>query len=147
MKILGHDYPDDCFYLLERDMWCRAQADGTLRVGVTAFGVSISGDFFMCRPKPAGTVLEQGQTLGVAELNKSVVTLKTPASGTVAAVNPLLADRPEIIQQDCYGQGWLIDLLPSRWQDDLARLAHGPALPAAAQARMRLENQTFPASP
>jgi glycine cleavage system H protein len=139
MHILGFDYHDDCFHYLEHDMWCRALPDGLMQVGVNAFGVYLSGDFFMCRPKPAGTELRQGDTLGVVELSKSVVTIKTPLTGRIAEVNPALADSPELIHRDPYGRGWLVTIVPMDLSADLARLAHGDALEEAATKRMRLE--------
>lgn len=147
MKLLGFEFPDDHFYLLERDMWCERLADGRLRVGVTSFGVYLSGNFFMCRPKAEGTVLEQGATVAVAELNKSIVTIKTPASGVVEQVNPLLLETPEIIETDPYGRGWLVVLAPTRWAQDLAQLTHGPGLGAAMLSRMKLENLDMPGAP
>jgi len=143
MKILGFDYPDELYYWLERDMWCRQLGDGRVQVGVSAFGIHISGDFYMCRPKPVGTVLEQGQTLAVAELSKSVVAIKTPVSGVVCEVNPLLEDTPELVHRDPYGQGWLVCLEPQRWDEDLQQLSVGAGLEAAATRRMRLENLDF----
>lgn len=143
MKILGFDYPDELYYWLERDMWCRRLDDGRVQVGVSAFGIHISGDFFMCRPKPVGTELEQGQTVAVAELSKSVVAIKSPVSGIVCEVNPLLEDKPELVHRDPYGQGWLVCIQPSRWADDVLNLSFGPALAAAASRRMRLENLDF----
>jgi len=143
MNILGFSYPDELYYWLERDMWARRLPDGLVQVGITAFGVHISGAFFMCRPKTVGTVVEQGQTIAVVELNKSVVTVKTPVAGTVRAVNPLLEARPELIETDPYGEGWLVQIEPSRWEADLAVLHHGAALPAAAERRMRLENLDY----
>lgn len=143
MNLLGFDYPDDLHYWLERDMWARRLPDGLVQVGITAFGVHISGAFFMCRPKAVGTVLEQGQTVAVVELNKSVVTVKTPVSGIVRATNPLLADTPEIIEREPYGQGWLVTLEPTRWDGDLPLLHHGAVLAAAATKRMQLENLDF----
>jgi glycine cleavage system H protein len=140
MRILDFDYPDDCFYFLERDMWCRAMEDGRMQVGVTSFGIHLSGDFYMCRPKPPGTVVAQAETLGVAELSKSIVAIKTPVSGTVVQVNPLLEETPEVIHQQPYGRGWLAVIEPSQWHTDLARLAHGAPLEAAAIQRMQLEN-------
>lgn len=140
MNLLGFEFPDDGYYLLERDMWARTLADGRVRVGITTFGVHLSGNFFMCRPKAPGTLVEQGATVAVAELNKSVVTIKSPVTGTVDEVNPLLADTPEIIEQDPYGQGWLVVLQPTRWEEDLAALAFGESLGQAMLARMRLEN-------
>ena len=143
MKLLGFDYPDDLYYWLERDLWCRRLADGGVQVGVSAFGVHISGDFYMARPKPVDTVLTQGQTLAVVELSKSVVAIKTPVSGTVREVNPVLEHTPEVIHQDPYGRGWLAIVQPSRWQHDLALLHQGASLPEAATRRMRLEHLDF----
>lgn len=139
MRVLDFEYPDALYFWLAQDLWCAPQADGSVRVGVTAFGVHLSGDFYMARPKPVGTPLVQGQTLAVVELSKSIVALKTPVSGTVCAVNPLLEEAPELIHQDPYDRGWLAALLPSQWQDDLAQLHHGVAVAAAAAERMRLE--------
>lgn len=140
MHILGFDYPDDCYFDLENDMWCRDLGDGRMQVGVSAFGVKISGNYFyMCRPKPVGTVLEQGKTMGVVELSKTVVTIKTPVSGAVVEINPVLEDTPERINQDPYGAGWISIIQPSDWEADRARLAYGAALIEAAERRMRLE--------
>jgi len=140
MHILGFDYPDDCYFDLENDMWCRDLGDGRMQVGVSAFGVKISGNYFyMCRPKPVGTVVEQGKTMGVVELSKTVVTIKTPVSGSVVEINPVLEDTPERINQDPYGAGWISVIEPSDWEGDRARLAHGATLAEAAERRMRLE--------
>lgn len=139
MDVLGFAYPDDAYFYLAHDMWCRPCADGSIEVGITAFGIHLCGDFYMCRPKPAGTVLVQGETVAVAELSKSVVSIKTPVSGRVVEVNPLLADTPEFVHLEPYGRGWLVRISPGRWEEDLARLANGKSLGFWATARMRLE--------
>ena len=82
MKLLGFEFPDERYYWLERDMWAQREPDGKVRIGITAFGVHLSGHFFMCRPKPLGTRLDQGATVAVAELNKSVSPAKV-GDGTV----------------------------------------------------------------
>jgi glycine cleavage system H protein len=140
MKVLGFAYPDEGFYDLGHDMWCRPCGDGCMEVGITTFGIHLSGDFYMCRAKPAGTVLAQGDTVAVAELSKSVVAIRTPVSGTIVEVNALLEAIPELVHRDPYGQGWLVRIAPTRWEADVAVLAHGAPLAAAARARMRLEN-------
>lgn len=140
MLILGFDYPDDCYFDLENDMWCRDLGDGRMQVGVSAFGVKISGNYFyMCRPKPVGTELEQGKTMGVVELSKTVVTIKAPVSGVVVDINGLLEDKPELINQDPYGKGWIAVVQASDWEQDRTRLAHGATLVEQAERRMRLE--------
>ena len=70
MRILGFDYPDDCHFCLQRDLWVRALDAGGLRLGVTPFGVRISGHFFMCLPKAVGTRLAVGDTMAVVETNR-----------------------------------------------------------------------------
>lgn len=140
MLILGFDYPDDCFFDLDNDMWCRDLGDGRMQIGVNAFGVKISGNhFYMCRPKPVGNEVEQGKTVGVVELSKTVVTIKTPVSGTVVEINTALEEMPELIHKDPYGAGWIAVIQTSNWEADRARLAHGPELTAQAETRMRLE--------
>lgn len=147
MDILGYHFPHDRFYLLERDMWCALQPDGSFTVGVTSFGVALSGNFFFCRPKPVGLQVAQGATIAIAELNKSVVAIRTPVSGTIAQGNDLLAERPELIETDPYGDGWIVRITPSHWSDDLPALAHGAALHDAMLARMKLENLSDLARP
>ena len=140
MIILGFDYPDDCYFDLDNDMWCRELGDGRLQIGVSAFGVKISGNhFYMCRPKPVGNEVEQGKTVGVVELSKTVVTIKTPASGTVVEINTALEETPELIHQDPYGAGWISVIQASDWERDRAQLAHGADLVQRAEQRMRLE--------
>lgn len=140
MIILGFDYPDDCYFDLDNDMWCRPQGDGRMQVGVSAFGVQISGNhFYMCRPKPVGNEVEQGKTVGVVELSKTVVTIKTPVAGTVVEINTALEETPELIHQDPYGAGWISVIQASDWERDRAQLAHGAALVEQAERRMRLE--------
>ncbi|HJW24700.1 MAG TPA: glycine cleavage system protein H [Rhodocyclaceae bacterium] len=144
MEILGFEYPEDCLFDLDHDMWCRKLEDGSLQIGVTAFGAYLSGDFYMCRPRAPGTRVERGGKLGVAELSKTIVAIKSPLSGTIVEINPLLEDSPEAINRDPYGSGWVVRLLPACLQEESAALSHGAGLEAAALARMQLEPIEFP---
>lgn len=144
MRILGFEYPDDCLFDLERDLWCRKHEDGSLIVGITEFGALLSGEFYMCRMKPPGSAVERGGKLGVVELSKSVIALRSPLSGTVIATNPLLADTPGIINQEPYGEGWIVRLMPACLDEESAGLCHGAPLAAAAATRMRLERIALP---
>ncbi len=123
--------PADLQVLVEHQVWARWEADGAATVGITALGVRLAGEIYMARPKGVGVVVEQGRALAVVELAKSIVSVKSPLSGTVQAVNPLLAEQPEWVHRDPYGQGWLARLAPSRRAVDQALLLQGPALAAA----------------
>jgi glycine cleavage system H protein len=109
----------------EDQTWAEPLPGGNVRVGITALGLRASGEVYMCRPKAAGSVVEQGRSIGVVELAKSIVAVKSPLSGTVVRVNSVLQERPERVHQSPYGDGWLVELAPSTLDDEKARLAIG----------------------
>lgn len=143
MNILGFEYPDDLYYHLERDMWARRLENGWVQVGPTAFGMHISGNVYMCRPKSVGTELAQGRAVAIVELPKAVMTVKSPVTGIVREINALLEDRPGYMHEEPYGRGWVAIIEPTQWESDLAQLHHGAGLAAAAEKRMRLEHMDF----
>lgn len=132
------DFPAALHYDIESQVWAEPLPDGSVRVGVTALGVKLSGEFFMCRPKPVGQVLERGRSMAVAELAKSIVSIKSPLSGSVLETNPLLAQEPERVHLDCWGSGWLLRLQPAQWEAECQALVHGDAVPAAMAEHARL---------
>ena len=115
-------HPPDLHVLLEHQTWARLQGDGTATVGITALGIRLSGEVYMCRAKRVGTELAQGETMAVVELSKSVVAVKTPVSGTVVQVNEALEDRPELVHRDPYGAGWIARLRLTDLARDMAEL-------------------------
>jgi glycine cleavage system H protein len=132
MHLLGLEFPDALHYAVEPQTWARPEADGSVTVGITALGIRASGEIYMCRPKGVGQAVEAGRSIAVVELAKSIVSVKSPLAGTVLAVNEGLAQQPELVHRDPYGQGWLARLQPTRWADDAALLVHGEE--AVAQA-------------
>ena len=134
-------HPPELHYLIEHQVWARLDDDASATVGISALGVRLSGDIYMCRPKAVGVFVEQGRAVAVVELAKSIVAVKSPVTGTVVAVNPLLADTPELVHRDPYGDGWLVRLSLSRWAEDQAQLVHGAAVAPAMRAHARLHRQ------
>jgi glycine cleavage system H protein len=130
--------PADLHYLVEHQVWARLRGDGTAVVGITALGIRLSGDIYMCRPKAVGSVVEQGRSVAVVELAKSIVSVKSPVSGDVVVVNPALAQTPELVHTDPYGAGWLVALRLTRFDADRAALVHGDAVALAMQQHARL---------
>jgi glycine cleavage system H protein len=109
----------------EDQTWAEPLPGGNVRVGITALGLRASGEVYMCRPKSVGSAVEQGRSIGVVELAKSIVAVKSPLSGTVVRVNGALEDRPERVHQSPYGDGWLVELAPSALDAEKPRLAIG----------------------
>ncbi len=138
MKIRGYDFPDELWYLPEWDTWARLDADGCVTVGITSIGVHLSGEMYMCRPKSVGSELEQARSVAVVELAKSVVSVKSPVHGVVVQVNPLLEDKPDMPFRDPYGEGWLVRVKPSKWDDDCKVLQRGDDIRSDVEQRMYL---------
>lgn len=104
-------YPDDLKYTQEHE-WVRApgEADGSLRVGITHYAQDQLGDIVYVQLPEVGTTVRAGDACGELESTKSVSDLFAPVNGTVTAVNEALADQPDLVNSDPYGEGWLLDI-------------------------------------
>jgi glycine cleavage system H protein len=136
--VAGCEFPDDLWYHVEHQVWARPEGDGLVRVGITALGVRLAGDLYMCRPKGVGIVVGQGRAIAVVELAKTIASVKSPLGGRIAEVNPRLAAEPARVGRDPYGEGWLARVEPADWAADAAALLHGEAVGPAMAAHARL---------
>lgn len=141
MLIAGAELPDDLWYWIDDQTWAMPLDGGRVRVGITALGLKASGDIYMCRPKSVGSEVAQGRSMGVVELSKSIVSVKSPLSGVVTRVNEALDDRPELVHQSPYDAGWLIELAPSALEAEMAQLARGESAIREAMQRWAWLNQ------
>ena len=107
--------PDDLRYTSDHE-WV-APGSGAVKVGITHFAQDALGDIVYVQLPEAGTAVEAGQSLGEVESTKSVSEIYAPISGTVTARNEKLADEPELINSDPYGDGWLVAIEPSNELD------------------------------
>ena len=99
MLIAGAQVPDELWYWIDDQTWARPLDGGGVRVGITALGLKASGDIYMCRPKSVGSEVAQGRSIGVVELSKSIVSVKSPLSGVVTRVNEALDAQPELVHR------------------------------------------------
>jgi glycine cleavage system H protein len=103
--------PDDLRYTAEHE-WVKV-IEGGVRVGITDHAQEALGDIvFVTLPTP-GTDVEAGQSLGEVESTKSVSDIYAPLSGEVLARNDVLDARPELVNADAYGEGWMIEIRPT----------------------------------
>ena len=102
----NYEIPDDLLYTREDD-WARGEGDHYL-VGITDYAQQQLGDIVFVELPEVGSEIVQGQVFGVIESVKAVSDLYAPISGRVVEVNEELADRPELVNQDCYGDGWIL---------------------------------------
>ena len=104
--------PADLKYTQEHE-WAKKEGE-RLRVGITAFAQSELGDVVFVELPKVGTKVSQRQSFGVVESVKAVSDLFAPVSGEVVEVNATLSKSPETVNQDPYGQGWMIVIKPSK---------------------------------
>ena len=105
---MSFDVPGDRRYL-ESHEWIQADADPA-RVGISDFAQDELGDVVYVELPEEGEEIAAGDSFGVVESIKAVSDLYAPVSGTVAAVNDRLVDEPELLNEDPYGEGWLIEV-------------------------------------
>ena len=104
--------PQDLTYTAQHE-WARAEGDGTVRVGITDFAQEALGDIVFVSLPAAGTQVSTGQVLGEVESTKSVSEIYAPFDGEVVARNDELESRPELLNTDAYGEGWIVTIRPA----------------------------------
>jgi len=100
--------PEDLKYSKEHE-WLRLEGD-TATMGITHHAQDEMGDLVFVELPAEGDDLKAGQVLGTVESVKAVSELFAPVDGEVVAVNAALADHPELVNQDPYGEGWMLRL-------------------------------------
>lgn len=110
------EIPDGLRYTDDHE-WLRLEdADGV--VGITAYAAGELGDVVFVELPAVGTKVGKSQSFGVIESVKTASDLLSPAAGEIVAVNDKLADHPELVNDDPYGDGWMVRLR----LDDLSAL-------------------------
>jgi len=102
------DVPDDLKYTAEHE-WAKVGGT-TIRVGVTDYAQEALGDVVYVSLPEVGAKIGQGDAFGEVESTKSVSDLYAPVTGTVTARNDELESRPELINSDPYGEGWIVEI-------------------------------------
>ena len=95
-------------------LWVKPEG-GLMAIGLSDYLQQRSGDVAFAEPNRAGTELSPGDELANIETMKTTLVLPSPLSGVIKAVNPRLEDEPELVNQDPYGEGWLVWLEPGDW--------------------------------
>ena len=105
------EIPSDLRFTLD-DEWARHD-DGRVVIGITDYAQQQLGDIVFVELPEADTAVTQGKPFGVIESVKAVSDLNAPISGKIVEVNQTLIDRPETVNEDCYGDGWLCVISPA----------------------------------
>ncbi|HEX2299220.1 MAG TPA: glycine cleavage system protein GcvH [Pseudonocardiaceae bacterium] len=125
--------PEDLRYTEEHE-WVAPTEPGTVRVGITDYAQSQLGDVVHVQLPEVGAALAPGDPVGEVESTKSVSGVYAPVAGEVVASNSDLEDRPELVNSDPYGEGWMIEI-------KLADQAELDTLMTAADYRSHTERE------
>ena len=106
-------YPADRKYSKEHE-WARAEDDGIVRIGITAYAQEHLGDIVFFELPQVGAALTRMEKLGEVESVKSVSDIFNPVSGEVVEVNDVVMDSPETVNEDPHESGWLVRVRPSQ---------------------------------
>jgi len=106
------ELPGDLTYTKEHE-WLRKEEDGSVTVGITDHAQAALGDLVYVELPDIGLVVEAGGEMAVVESVKAASDVYAPIGGEIVAVNEDLADDPEKINADPYGDGWIVRLQPS----------------------------------
>ena len=98
--------PENLLYTKEHE-WI-SKKDSVVKVGITDFAQSQLGDIIFLELPEVGDQIVSGESFGEIEAVKTVSELYAPIGGTILEVNEDLEDSPDNINQDCYGEGWII---------------------------------------
>lgn len=108
--MMSFEVPAELRYL-ESHEWAES-VDDHIRVGISDFAQDELGDVVFVELPEEGAVLDQEESFGVIESIKAVSDLYSPVGGTVVAVNETVIDQPELVNDDPYGEGWMIEIEP-----------------------------------
>jgi glycine cleavage system H protein len=124
-KTMSYQFPDHLYYEKEHHVWCSVESNQCIRVGIDQLGLASLGDLAYLSLNPHGSEILQGQPMGVLEAAKMTGELIAPASGIILEHNQSVLEDPYLVNQDPYGNGWLVVLEGKNWTQDSVKLITG----------------------
>jgi len=120
VKTDGHEVPEGLYYTKDFE-WLKIEGD-KVRVGITDYAQKQLREIVYAELPSAGTTTRQNEPYGTVESVKAVSDLVAPVSGTIEEVNAEVQSKPELLNEDPYGKGWLLVIKPLNLQAELANL-------------------------
>src|SRR5262245_23734151 len=115
------------------DVWIRQEGNEVV-IGATSYGAYFAGEILAFTPKRVGVEIEIERSIGVVEVAKTMVAIHAPLSLRLTATNEAAVGKPELINLDPYGEGWLVRGVALRWQAEKANLVGREAYAAHVRA-------------
>jgi glycine cleavage system H protein len=116
-----NEIPGDLKFMKSHE-WARVEDNGTVTVGISDHAQGLLGDLVYVELPSLGDKVEAGNACAVVESVKAASDVYAPVSGEIVAVNAALGDKPETINEDAYGEGWIFVVKPSSLAEDVEAL-------------------------
>ncbi len=120
VQVDGYEVPEGVYY--SKDWFWVKIENGKARLGITDYAQKQLREIVFVELPTAGGALKAGEPFGSIESVKAVSDLVAPISGTIDEVNPEVKSRPELLNEDPFGKGWLVVVTPRALDADLAML-------------------------
>jgi len=118
---------------LKSHEWARVEENGTVTVGISDRAQELLGDLVYVELPEVGADAKAGEAIAVVESVKAASDVYSPVSGKIVEVNEALGDKPETINEDAFGEGWLFVVRPSELATELDELLDPDAYAALAE--------------
>lgn len=134
-NVRGCHLPDDLLYDVGNHIWYQEQADGNVKLGMTAVATAMAGQLVAFTPKKVGRSVDAGKSCATVESGKWVGPAKSAVAGEVLAVNEEMVGKPSLANEDPY-KAWMVILKPTDWASVKATLTPGTQVAAKYEAKM-----------
>jgi glycine cleavage system H protein len=120
VKVDDYEVPENLYYHTEH-LWAKVE-NGKVKIGVSDFAQKQLHDIVFVELPGVGETITQNEPFGTLESVKAVSDLIAPVSGTIEAANEELESKPELLNEDPYGEGWLLIVAPTNLDADLKEI-------------------------
>ena len=139
--VMGYVFPDDRLYHLDFNVWVMHTGE-RVRIGLTEYACTLAGEFIDFAPRAIGQTIYKGRTCATLESLVWVGPIKSPCGGEIVEINNRVFQRPSLINQDPYGDGWLMTLRPIDWGLDLPGLLSPEKAISKFESKIKHEKNT-----
>jgi len=139
-EIKGCVIRKDLYYLVTDHTWVRTEDDGTVIIGMTDVAQNMAGELLHAKIKKVGTKRPKGRPIATVESSKWVGPVKTPLSGEITEVNEKVQKDATLVNKSPYDEGWLVRVMPSDLETELAEMTTGDAAVEAYREKFETED-------
>ena len=133
MQIDYCEFPDDALYDLENNVWIRLDEKKNAKLGITSVHAALAGKLNQVKFKPIGSSLHRGQSVATIESVRYFGAVRTPLTGKLVELNPLLENDPKFANDYPYDDGWFVRIEPTQLAQEMKALID----PKAAEEKIR----------